>query len=146
MNRTGLAALGALAVAAAVVGTTVALTAPAGADDGMPAPAPSVAIGPTATIHARGAELTVPTTAVCAGGGQVYVQVDQVHDGITVTGTDYVNFSCTNGVNQVKLHVQPWRSPFLPGTAHVRASLYSGTAPGPQPPVTTESDVTVVAG
>lgn len=145
MNRTRLAVLGAVALAAA--GAAVADTAPAVADVSQSSPPASVAIRPTAIIHARGAELTVPITAVCSGVSSVYAQVDQQRAGVVVTGYDRLNFRCGSGQNKVKLHVQPYQLPFLPGTAHVRVTLYYGMGPGdPGTPLTAEADVAVVDG
>ena len=144
MSRTRIAMLGAVAVA--VAGATVAVTAPAGADVDTYSPPVTITIGNSGTIHARGAELTVRTSANCSGNvyGRVELDVEQARDGLVVNGNDYVDFICANGVNQVKLHVQPWGLSFQPGTAHVRARLYVQKVPQPPgDPVTAEADITV---
>lgn len=145
MGRTGTLMLGAVAVA--VAGATVAVTAPAGADVDTYSPPVTVAIGQNGTIHARGAELTVQTKVNCGGNvyGRIEVNVEQARDGLVVTGSDYRDFLCGSGVNPIELHVQPSALPFQPGTAHVWTRLYVTKVPQPPGyPVTAEADITAV--
>jgi len=141
MNRNRLAVLS--AVALAVAGAAVAGTGPAVADVSRQSPPMSVAIGPAAIIHARGAELTVLVTAVCPTGGYATMQVEQERGGVVVSGSKELGFTCTNGATHLELHVVPGYLPWLSGTAHVKAVFYYAR---PASSVTAERDVTVAIG
>ncbi|MFI9815570.1 hypothetical protein [Saccharothrix variisporea] len=110
--------------AAALVGSAL----PAVADTAQldEAAVAALAVESTATLEARGAAVSVPTTVVCAKGasGSLFVQVTQNVRGDIATGDRYVPIpECTGTFQQVYVTVVSRTKAFRPGTAYTTASL-----------------------
>ena len=117
-----------LALAGAVVAGVAAgfVVPPLTAVSESSPPAPTVRIGRTATLGAKGATLKVPVTFNCppGDGGSLQVQVNERSGNGIAQGFGGRNITCTGGIQHVVVTVTAFDKPFKPGTAHVQAFLY----------------------
>jgi hypothetical protein len=91
----------------------------------------TVALGPQATLIARGAVIAVPVQVTCSAPSiaqQVYVQVIQSHASTTTSGYGYTSeFTCDGTTQNVVMNVTPCNyqcgAPWRTGSAFAEAFL-----------------------
>jgi hypothetical protein len=122
-----------LAVAAIAAGGIGASVLPVSADvaDQSPSVA-SVRLDSPATLHARGAAITVPVLVVCQPGARAFlsVSVSQNAGGTVANGGASTDIpSCTGGLQDINVTILANSAPFRRGVAFGGASLSVSAPP-----------------